>query len=161
MVQRETTFIRKYSNLGLGSNRKRIRSRCPISFKACWDAFHPYRLLWPRKIMDFKERFYLILAGIFIASLVSCNLIFQKFLRWIFQRFFFYKSNYKWLIIFFFFIIIFLLNCTPATYIFLRPHDNKAHPVCRLLLKKKQIPIQWSRHDFFYLLSLPLQLHSI
>ena len=32
--------------------------------------------------MDFKERFYLILAGIFIASLVSCNLIFQKFFTW-------------------------------------------------------------------------------
>ena len=26
-----------------------------------------------------QERFYLILAGIFISSLVSCNLIFQKF----------------------------------------------------------------------------------
>ncbi|HIB05775.1 MAG TPA: VUT family protein, partial [Candidatus Marinimicrobia bacterium] len=25
--------------------------------------------------MNFKDRFYLILAGIFIASLVSCNLI--------------------------------------------------------------------------------------
>ena len=32
--------------------------------------------------MDFKDRFYLILAGIFIASLVSCNLIFQKFFSW-------------------------------------------------------------------------------
>ena len=32
--------------------------------------------------MDFKDRFYLILAGIFIASLVSCNLIFQKFFTW-------------------------------------------------------------------------------
>ena len=32
--------------------------------------------------MNFKERFYLILAGIFIASLVSCNLIFQKFFTW-------------------------------------------------------------------------------
>ncbi|MBI1287410.1 MAG: queuosine precursor transporter [Flavobacteriales bacterium] len=28
------------------------------------------------------ERIYLILAGIFIASLVSCNLIFQKFFTW-------------------------------------------------------------------------------
>ena len=32
--------------------------------------------------MNFKDRFYLILAGIFIASLVSCNLIFQKFFTW-------------------------------------------------------------------------------
>ena len=32
--------------------------------------------------MNFKSRFYLILAGIFIASLVSCNLIFQKFFSW-------------------------------------------------------------------------------
>ena len=32
--------------------------------------------------MEFKDRFYLILAGIFIASLVSCNLIFQKFFTW-------------------------------------------------------------------------------
>ena len=32
--------------------------------------------------MNFKERFYLILAGIFIASLVSCNLILQKFFTW-------------------------------------------------------------------------------
>ena len=32
--------------------------------------------------MDFKNRFYLILTGIFIASLVSCNLIFQKFFTW-------------------------------------------------------------------------------
>ena len=32
--------------------------------------------------MDFKDRFYLILAGIFIASLVSCNLILQKFFTW-------------------------------------------------------------------------------
>ena len=32
--------------------------------------------------MDFKDRFYLILAGIFIASLVSCNLMFQKFFTW-------------------------------------------------------------------------------
>ena len=32
--------------------------------------------------MDFKDRLYLILAGIFIASLVSCNLIFQKFFTW-------------------------------------------------------------------------------
>jgi uncharacterized integral membrane protein (TIGR00697 family) len=28
------------------------------------------------------ERYYLILAGIFIASLVACNLIFQKFFAW-------------------------------------------------------------------------------
>ena len=32
--------------------------------------------------MEFKDRFYLILSGIFIASLVSCNLIFQKFFTW-------------------------------------------------------------------------------
>jgi uncharacterized integral membrane protein (TIGR00697 family) len=32
--------------------------------------------------MAFRERLYLILAGIFIASLVSCNLIFQKFFYW-------------------------------------------------------------------------------
>ncbi len=32
--------------------------------------------------MDFKTRFYLILAGIFIASLVAGNLIFQKFFQW-------------------------------------------------------------------------------
>ena len=32
--------------------------------------------------MNFKDRLYLILAGIFIASLVSCNLIFQKFFTW-------------------------------------------------------------------------------
>ena len=32
--------------------------------------------------MEFKDRVYLILAGIFIASLVSCNLIFQKFFTW-------------------------------------------------------------------------------
>ena len=32
--------------------------------------------------MEFKDRFYLVLAGIFIASLVSCNLIFQKFFTW-------------------------------------------------------------------------------
>lgn len=32
--------------------------------------------------MDFKNKFYLILAGIFIASLVSSNLIFQKFFTW-------------------------------------------------------------------------------
>jgi len=32
--------------------------------------------------MDFKNRLYLILAGIFIASLVSSNLIFQKFFTW-------------------------------------------------------------------------------
>ena len=32
--------------------------------------------------MKFEDRFYLILAGIFIASLVSCNLIFQKFFTW-------------------------------------------------------------------------------
>ena len=32
--------------------------------------------------MNFKDRFFLILAGIFIASLVSCNLIFQKFFTW-------------------------------------------------------------------------------
>lgn len=32
--------------------------------------------------MSFSERLYLILAGIFIASLVACNLIFQKFFSW-------------------------------------------------------------------------------
>ena len=32
--------------------------------------------------MNFKNKFYLILAGIFIASLVSSNLIFQKFFSW-------------------------------------------------------------------------------
>ena len=32
--------------------------------------------------MNFKDRLYLILAGIFIASLVSCNLVFQKFFTW-------------------------------------------------------------------------------
>jgi len=32
--------------------------------------------------LDFKTRFYLILAGIFIASLVAGNLIFQKFFQW-------------------------------------------------------------------------------
>tara|TARA_B110000444_G_C18839220_1_gene597860 strand:- start:1311 stop:1994 length:684 start_codon:yes stop_codon:yes gene_type:complete len=32
--------------------------------------------------MNFKDRFFLILAGIFIASLISCNLIFQKFFTW-------------------------------------------------------------------------------
>jgi hypothetical protein len=32
--------------------------------------------------MNFKDKLYLILAGIFIASLVSCNLIFQKFFTW-------------------------------------------------------------------------------
>ena len=32
--------------------------------------------------MNFKSRFYIILAGIFIASLVSSNLIFQKFFTW-------------------------------------------------------------------------------
>ena len=32
--------------------------------------------------MNFKSKFYIILAGIFIASLVSSNLIFQKFFTW-------------------------------------------------------------------------------
>ena len=32
--------------------------------------------------MAFRDRLYLILAGIFIASLVSCNLIFLKFFHW-------------------------------------------------------------------------------
>ena len=31
---------------------------------------------------DFQERLYLIFAGIFIASLVACNLILQKFFTW-------------------------------------------------------------------------------
>ena len=31
---------------------------------------------------NFQERLYLIFAGIFIASLVACNLIFQKFFTW-------------------------------------------------------------------------------
>ena len=30
----------------------------------------------------FQERLYLIFTGIFIAALVSCNLIFQKFFTW-------------------------------------------------------------------------------
>ncbi len=32
--------------------------------------------------MDLRDRIYLILAGIFIAALVSCNLIFLKFFEW-------------------------------------------------------------------------------
>ena len=32
--------------------------------------------------MNLRDRLFLILAGIFIASLVSCNLIFQKFFTW-------------------------------------------------------------------------------
>jgi len=32
--------------------------------------------------MEFKNRLYIIFAGIFIASLVSANLIFQKFFTW-------------------------------------------------------------------------------
>ncbi len=32
--------------------------------------------------MSFKSTLYLVLAGIFIASLVSANLIFQKFFTW-------------------------------------------------------------------------------
>ncbi len=32
--------------------------------------------------MTLRDRLFLILAGIFIASLVSCNLIFQKFFTW-------------------------------------------------------------------------------
>ena len=32
--------------------------------------------------MKFQHRLYLILMGIFIASLVSANLIFQKFFSW-------------------------------------------------------------------------------
>ena len=35
-----------------------------------------------RLMNDFQERLYLIFAGIFIASLVACNLIFQKFFTW-------------------------------------------------------------------------------
>ncbi len=31
---------------------------------------------------DFTNRLYLILSGIFIASLITCNLIFQKFFTW-------------------------------------------------------------------------------
>ena len=34
------------------------------------------------EVNKFQERFYLILTGIFIASLVACNLIFQKFFTW-------------------------------------------------------------------------------
>ena len=34
------------------------------------------------KNKNFKEQFYLILTGIFIASLVASNLIFQKFFTW-------------------------------------------------------------------------------
>ena len=36
------------------------------------------------KNQNFKEQFYLILTGIFIASLVASNLIFQKFFTWSF-----------------------------------------------------------------------------
>ena len=36
------------------------------------------------KNKSFKEQFYLILTGIFIASLVASNLIFQKFFTWSF-----------------------------------------------------------------------------
>ena len=36
------------------------------------------------KNKSFKEQFYLILTGIFIASLVASNLIFQKFFAWSF-----------------------------------------------------------------------------
>ena len=36
------------------------------------------------KNKNFKEQFYLILTGIFIASLVASNLIFQKFFTWSF-----------------------------------------------------------------------------
>ena len=36
------------------------------------------------KDKNFKEQFYLILTGIFIASLVASNLIFQKFFTWSF-----------------------------------------------------------------------------
>lgn len=32
--------------------------------------------------MKFSDKLYLVLAGIFIASLVACNLIFQKFFHW-------------------------------------------------------------------------------
>ena len=32
--------------------------------------------------MNLRDRLYLILAGIFIATLVSCNLIFLKFFEW-------------------------------------------------------------------------------
>jgi queuosine precursor transporter len=32
--------------------------------------------------VSFRERLYIVLAGIFIASLVACNLIFQKFFHW-------------------------------------------------------------------------------
>jgi len=32
--------------------------------------------------MSFKDRLYLILTGIFIASLITSNLIFQKFFTW-------------------------------------------------------------------------------
>jgi conserved hypothetical integral membrane protein len=35
-----------------------------------------------QKNKNFKEQFYLILTGIFIASLVASNLIFQKFFTW-------------------------------------------------------------------------------
>ena len=35
-----------------------------------------------QKNKNFKEQFYLILTGIFIASLVASNLIFQKFFAW-------------------------------------------------------------------------------
>jgi len=32
--------------------------------------------------MDFRNRLYIVLGGIFIASLVTANLIFQKFFTW-------------------------------------------------------------------------------
>ena len=35
-----------------------------------------------QQMTNFQERLYLIFAGIFIASLVACNLIFQKFFTW-------------------------------------------------------------------------------
>jgi len=32
--------------------------------------------------MSFRDKLYVVLAGIFIASLVACNLVFQKFFHW-------------------------------------------------------------------------------
>jgi uncharacterized integral membrane protein (TIGR00697 family) len=33
-------------------------------------------------MMEFRERLFLMLTGVFVASLVACNLIFQKFFTW-------------------------------------------------------------------------------
>ena len=58
---------------------------------------------------DFQERLYLIFTGIFIASLVACNLIFQKFFTWNFlgQTFDVWFFNY-------------LKNLTQGNHLWLR-----------------------------------------